>query len=169
MAQQNRRRCGNGKEGVEGDVAGPVLLMPCPAVSDSGFACGANICSKFAAGIRRGQCRQQRTRAGERGRLSSSSRANWRKIYRCLKKKRRRRDEIRQNDALPATAATLRRRRRQRWRQPLLNSAVHKIYDLLLVSGRGRAAGTGTSPGKVGGRGTGRERIAPAFSINSSP
>lgn len=82
-----------GGEGVEGDVAGPVLLMPCPAVSDSGFAFGAKICSKFAAGIRRGQCRQQRTRAGERGRLSSSSRTNWRKIYRCLKK---RRDEIKQ-------------------------------------------------------------------------
>lgn len=149
MAQQNRRRCGNGKEGGMtergGDVAGPVLLMPCPAVSDSGFACGANICSKFAAGIRRGQCRQQRTkRAGERGRLSSSSRRNWRKIYRCLKKKKRR-DEIRQKDALPATAATLRRRRRQRWRQPLLNSAVHKIYDLLLVS----AVGEGEQPARA--------------------
>lgn len=81
-----------------------------------------------------------------------------------MPQKKKRRNQAK--DALPATAATLRRRRRQRWRQPLLNSAVHKIYDLLLVSGRGRAAGTGTGTGT---RGTGRERIAPAFSINSSP
>lgn len=31
------------------------------------------------------------------------------------------------------------------------------------------SVGEGEQPGKVGGRGTGRERIAPAFSINSSP
>lgn len=160
-----RKRKGRG-EGVEGDVAGPVLLMPCPAVSDSGFACGANICSKFAAGIRRGQCRQP----GRGGGSAAAAAEIGAKFTDASKKKKKRRDEIRQKDALPATAATLRRRRRQRWRQPLLNSAVHKIYDLLLVSGRGRAAGTGTSPGRGGGRrGTGRERIAPAFSINSSP
>lgn len=41
------------------------MHQPCPAVSDSGFAFGAKICSKFAAGIRRGQCRQQRTTAAD--------------------------------------------------------------------------------------------------------
>lgn len=142
-----RKRKGRGNDRARGRCCGPGSpdARAGQAVSDSGFACGANICSKFAAGIRRGQCRQQRTkRAGERGRLSSSSRRNWRKIYRCLKKKKRR-DEIRQKDALPATAATLRRRRRQRWRQPLLNSAVHKIYDLLLVS----AVGEGEQPARA--------------------
>lgn len=144
MAQQNRRRCGNGKEGgnerARGRCCGPGSPDALPGCVRFRFCLWRKyllkICSRYST--------RAVPAAGERGRLSSSSRTNWRKIYRCLKKKKRR-DEIRQKDALPATAATLRRRRRQRWRQPLLNSAVHKIYDLLLVS----AVGEGEQPARA--------------------
>lgn len=106
--------------------------------------------------------------AGERGRLSSSSRTNWRKIYRCLKKKeeetksgkktRCQRQQRRDGDVDVSVGGS-----------PCLTQLCTKFMIFYLSVGEGEQPARARARTVVGGRWTGRERIAPAFSINSSP